>query len=175
MPGVRPTLRRGTTVLTLAAVLAVGGCGGGDVGDDYARGWDGICGNVSDAYRTFRSDASAAATRSQDPGNAAVAGGLSAPAVAADLAPAARKLQRTLREPLREAAKLQPPERWTAWNTRALRQVRRQERVLADGVRRLQTGDGDALATLALGGIGPAAIDAPTDLRDRTPACTAQR
>lgn len=174
MPRPFRTPPRALLALGLVAALGAVGCGA-DPDQEYADGWNGVCRDVASAMSGFRTDVSSAATTSPDAGDAAVASGLRSAAVVDDLAVPARKLARALRAPLRDAEALDPPARWRAWHATATRDLAARERTVADGVRRLQTGDAEALPLLALGGVGPASTRAPAALRDRTPDCTVQR
>jgi hypothetical protein len=174
MPRRLPTPPRAVLALGLVAALAAAGCGA-DPEQEYAEGWNGVCRDVASALSAFRTDVSSAATTSPDAGDQAVATGLRTEAVVADLAVPARKLTRALRAPLRDAEALKPPAVWRTWHATAIRDLAARERTVADGVRRLQSGDAEALPLLALGGVGPAATSAPAALRDQTPDCTVQR
>ncbi|WP_320671264.1 hypothetical protein [Patulibacter defluvii] len=163
-----------TLALVTAAALAVTGCGGDD-GDQYATAWNDTCREVSDAYRSFQTAVATAADTSPDRGDAAARSPVPAAAVAADLRKPAQELGAALEKPLGRIRDTDPPQRYAAWHRQAVRRLDAQLRVLDDGVDRLARGDGDALAQLALGGVGPAAADAPTGLRDETPDCTSMR
>ncbi|MEV4422432.1 hypothetical protein AB0L40_21020 [Patulibacter sp. NPDC049589] len=178
MPGRQSRLPRRRIVVALA-VAAVAGGGLAGCGTDettaYADGWDGVCKGVGGALSTFRTEVSSAATTSPDAGDASVAAGPSAAAVTADLAAPARELQASLAEQADAAGKLDAPSRWATWNAGAIRQLAVRLKVVDDGVRRLQQGDADALALLAVGSVGPSSTAAPAKLRDKTPGCTALR
>lgn len=174
MPRRLPTPSRAVLALGLVAALGATGCGT-TAEEDYAEGWNGVCRDVASAMSAFRTDVSTAATTSPDAGDAAVASGLRPDAVVDDIAVPARKLTRALRAPLRDAERLDPPAAWRTWHARATRDLAARERAVADGVRRLQAGDAEALPLLALGGVGPASTSAPAALRDQTPDCTVQR
>lgn len=165
-------MRGGAAALLAVAALAVAGCGG-NAEDDYAAGWDTVCGDVRDAYRSFRTDVVSAAKSAPDAGDAAAGRTLPAAAVSGELGRPVRKLDRALAKPFADARALEPPARWSAWHRSALRGLDRQRAVVDDAARRVQAGDADAFSALSLGGFGPAAVSAPADLRDRTPVCTA--
>jgi hypothetical protein len=175
MPGRPRPLLRGTA--TALAVLALGaglGACGTDAETTYADGWDGVCGDVGDALRTFRTAVSSAATVSPDDGDAAAAAGPTPAAVRSDLLEPAQALRTALAEQGQAAGRLDPPARWARWHAAELRRIAVRGRAIDVAVRRLGRGDADA-PLLAVGGVGPSSVRAPADLRDRTPECTTLR
>jgi hypothetical protein len=176
MPGrPRPLLRGIAAPLAVLALGAGLGACGSDAETTYATGWDDVCGDVGGAMRTFRTAVSSAATVSPDRGDAAAVAGPTPAAVRGDLLEPARALRERLGEVSQAAARLDPPARWSAWHAAELRRLAVRARSVDSGVRRLARGDADALPLLSIGGIGPSAARAPSDLRDRTPDCTVLR
>ncbi len=162
------------TLAVLATGTGLAACGS-DQESTYADGWDSVCRGVGGALSTFRTDASTAATTSPDAGDAEVIAGTRAASVSADLLAPAKALQTALDRQFDAARRLDPPSRWAAWHATELRTIAARRSAVADGVRRLQGGDPDALPLLAVGSVGPSAVDAPADLRDKTPDCTVLR
>jgi hypothetical protein len=162
------------TLVVLAACTGLTACGS-DQESTYADGWDSVCRGVGGALSTFRTDASTAATSSPDAGDAEVLAGTRAAAVSADLIAPAKALQAALERQFDSARRLDPPKDWASWHATELRTLAARRSAVADGVRRLQGGDPDALPLLAVGSVGPADVDAPEDLRNKTPDCTVMR
>ncbi|MCK9247673.1 MAG: hypothetical protein M0P31_01660 [Solirubrobacteraceae bacterium] len=162
-----------TTVVGVAIAATTVGCGSSD--DGYAEAWDGLCGDVAGAFAAFRTDVATAAGRSDDPGDDAATRPASRDEVVGDLEAPVTALRDALRRPWDAVADLEPPERWARWHTEAVEQLQARRRILEDGVRRVAAGDADALASLALGGFGPASADAPQALREATPSCARMR
>ncbi len=170
-------VRRRTTALAgaLVVTLAASGCGSDAPEDRYAADWDAICGDVQRITQQFRTDLVTAARATPDAGDAAARDPLAAVYAAAVLDRPARRLQRALRGPLRDARRLEAPDRWRTWNDDAVARFATQLEVATIGTQRLIVGDAEALPSVALGGFGPAAVSAPQELRDRTPVCVSLR
>lgn len=174
----RPALiARRTLAVALAAAAAAGGltaCGT-DERTAYADGWDEACRDVGGALSTFRTAVSSAATDSPDAGDTAVADGTAAAAVIADLRRPAAALAKDLAAVHDDVSELDPPEDWAAWHAGEVRRLAVRLRTVDAGVARLGRGDADATVLLAIGNVGPSAVEAPAGLRDRTPECTTLR
>lgn len=173
------TARRllGVTLCTVTVTVgaAVVGCGSETPDERYAAGWDAVCGDVRRSLQQFRTDLVTAARSAPDAGDAAARRPLDTVAAAAVLERPARKLERSLRAPLRTVRDLEPPERWRAWHGEAAERFAAQVAVVDSGVERVAGGDAEALPSLAIGGFGPASVTAPQELRDLTPTCVALR
>ena len=86
-----------------------------------------------------------------------------------------RSLRRDLTASVDAARELDPPARWADWHRAELPRLDARLRTVDGAVRRLGSGDADALPLLAIGGVGPASVRAPEALRDRTPECSTLR
>lgn len=168
-----PTVRRSLTVVlcTVGLGAAVAGCGSEAPDERYAAGWDTVCGDVRRSLQQFRTELVTAARAAPDAGDDAAQSPLGPAAAAAVLERPARRLERSLRKPLRAARDLDPPEQWRSWHGEAVRRFATQVAVVGAGVDRVAAGDAEALPALAIGGFGPASVTAPQDLRDQTPTC----
>lgn len=170
----RPT-RRALVVALCVTALGVTACGSEPPEDRYAADWDAICGDVKGALQEFRTGLVTAARAAPDAGDDAAHEPLDAAAASALLQRPAGRLGRALDAPLRRARELEPPERWRRWHEQAVERFATQVAVVDAGVRRVADGDAEQLASLAIGGFGPASLQAPPDLRDRTPICVGLR
>lgn len=172
-----PGLRRSLTVAlcTLGVGAAAAGCGSDGPDERYAAGWDTVCGDVRRGLQQFRTELVTAARSAPDAGDDAAQRPLAAGAAAALLERPARRLERSLRAPLRTVRELDPPDRWRSWHAGAVERFATQVDVVAAGVRRVSAGDAEALSALAIGGFGPASVTAPQELRDLTPTCAELR
>lgn len=179
MPGVhgrpRPLLRGFAAVLATVTLGAGLGACGSDAETTYASDWDEVCTGVGDALREFRTAVSSAAAVSPDAGDAAAIAGPAPEAVRDHLLEPAEALRTTLAEQFAAAGRLEAPPRWSTWQASEVRELARRSRSLDAAVRRLARGDAEALPLLSVGGVGPSSARAPSDLRDRTPACTTMR
>lgn len=171
-----PPARR-ALVVVLAVAAAAGGLSacGTDERTAYAEGWDEVCRGVGGALSTFRTSVSSAATDSPDTGDDAVTGGPADAGVTADLAEPAAALAKDLSALPEDVAALDPPEEWATWHAAEVRRLAVRLRTVDAGVARLGRGDAGATPLLAIGGVGPSAVQAPAKLRDRTPECTSLR
>lgn len=173
----RPRVRRSLTVAlcTVGLGAAVAGCGSEAPDERYAAGWDTVCGDVRRSLQQFRTELVTAARSAPDAGDDAAQRPLGTAAAAAVLERPARRLERSLRAPLRTARDLDPPAQWRTWHREAVQRFATQIAVVGAGVDRVATGDAEALPSLAIGGFGPAAVTAPQELRDQTPTCVELR
>lgn len=173
----RPATRRslGVVLCTVSLGSAAAGCGSEAPDERYAAGWDAVCGDVRRSLQQFRTELVTAARAAPDAGDDAAQQPLGATAAAAVLDRPARKLERSLRAPLRAARALDPPEQWRSWHAGAVERFATQVDVVTAGVRRVSAGDAEALSALAIGGFGPASVTAPQALRDQTPTCVQLR
>ncbi len=167
--------RRPVAALLCVVVLGVAGCGSASPEEQYAEGWDAVCADVKRSLQQFRTELVTGARSAPDAGDDAAQQPLAAPESEAVLDRPAQRLHRGLREPLRTARALEPPPRWSAWHAGAIERFATQVDVVTTGVRRVSSGDAEALASLAIGGFGPASVRAPQDLRDQTPTCVGLR
>jgi hypothetical protein len=177
MPDRPALLARRTLALALVAAAGAGGLSacGTDERTAYADGWDAVCRDVGGALSTFRTAVSSAATDSPDAGDAAVVGGTAAAGVTADLRRPAAALAEDLAAVRDDVDALDPPEEWAAWHAAEVRRLAVRLRTVDAGVARLGRGDAGATVLLAIGSVGPSAVEAPATLRDRTPECTTLR
>ncbi|WP_210491946.1 hypothetical protein [Patulibacter sp. SYSU D01012] len=168
----RPALsRRGAAVAAAAAALAAvvvvvlvlvlrgGGPAPADRAEAYARAWQETCAGLAADGRRTSAAVARAATATADPDDVRrAAAAVAAPYVARTV----RRLQRV--------AAAEPPPAWAGYHRRVRPAIAaaagRAQAVLG----RVRAGDVDALGDVDLGAVER--VDAPAELRRRTPACT---